>query len=79
MQEIQLEEEELEELIEEIKAELALYGHNNMELDLLQALNSVDLIERLGIQRYFQDQILRIVHSVYMQVTSIGILPKIAI
>lgn len=60
-------EEKEEDLIGAIEVELASFETCLMDAAaLFEALMLVDLMERLGIQRYFEHQIQRIVQTTYM-------------
>ncbi|KAG6479248.1 bifunctional abietadiene synthase, chloroplastic-like [Zingiber officinale] len=59
----------LKELISVISKELAELGDKleNLSSSPLEALRMVDVIERLGIQRFFHEHIQRIIRSTYLQ------------
>nr|CAD1817774.1 unnamed protein product [Ananas comosus var. bracteatus] len=60
------EEEEMEELVAAIKGGLGLNSIGASDQGHLEALELVDLIERLGISRFFQEEIKEILKTTFM-------------
>uniref|UniRef100_A0A6V7QVM8 Uncharacterized protein n=1 Tax=Ananas comosus var. bracteatus TaxID=296719 RepID=A0A6V7QVM8_ANACO len=60
------EEKEMEELVEAIKGGLGLNSIGASDQGHLEALELVDLIERLGISRFFQEKIKEILKTTFM-------------
>ncbi|KAL4183806.1 hypothetical protein AMTRI_Chr11g156930 [Amborella trichopoda] len=61
------EEENMDNLVKEIKEEIASYIEGEKGRCIHQKLKAVDMIQRLGIERFFKEQVKEIMHSLYRQ------------
>ncbi|XP_020528240.1 bifunctional levopimaradiene synthase, chloroplastic-like [Amborella trichopoda] len=57
----------MDNLVKEIKEEIASYIEGEKGRCIHQKLKAVDMIQRLGIERFFKEQVKEIMHSLYRQ------------